>query len=1125
MPVSPQDFQLWASLTGNKYPSSVQEKAALTPEVYSFTRNLGRKGGVRDLSHISYDQPEALDHPNPDALIHAPVTPDNSVPKVAGTHDHSLTSQHYENEQADHAVEQGRFRRAVDIAGKTALVAGGTAAAVALARNPTVQRAAQEAAGAVRTHIGDVGARVSDFLGGFMGNERTPGTQVIDVSGDVTPPTTAQRYQQDIVPTQTRLLQATSGAPPQVQLKDVISKGFGTNAPTIAASQSFGPQPRGPLNVEGTPAGSAVNYRPGKDITLIAKPENINWPKEKEYTPYIPNPLHRDLQHADPEVIAARRAARLGTALPEVYAPGEQPFSKATQWVEQTYSPAEQTIPSVGLKYTQTADPFTGEYTPQVKTKTPLAGLENYPLNKDVWEGSDQPSVLNRTENFISELQQTKPTQLLPSASIADVTAAGPVAMPQYEKDVNFDQQTSDIGVAQTTPVSNYDPVNISSIQERLAPWKKGPLGWTGVPDALQKQGEWRIHSNLNRAINLAATTGDYSLLDKALPRIPGQRYGGMDVEKLTTSAYAGQSPSGTNVLENLPTSKFFVDISNLKKLPYEVGVTGAEGSIPLGIEQKMLETGELGIADPRLARAGTQVKYLRGQEIAASNRKSQAISAYLNAIDAKRAQLRDPREIAAFEEAPHLHPSIAPFADEMERATLKHDDIKNQLEGKVLRTEAELPALGLSRSGEPARGFTFLTEPRFATQENPLGIYGAEPRQAYKSMYTPELYKTAAESAANVGFKGLGRGDISPEQIMVTAAGKGYRAGREEGVNPASIADPTLAENQPWLRTPEGLTYVQRALTSSGDVPQGKPLEIRKEIKKEGRAALSLLEQTHKLNEAAKEARAQGNLQKASELLQKSIGLKAQASSQDPFVTQFEHISKGVTPEGERIRQQMELERQIKAGQGPQVSLPKTDWSEVSRGQLQQQTQKPQLPPQTREERQALLNQRAAELQEILGGQTVHSPLIDRLNLGKPVERLTQRETGVSGRLAEMRTGPETTRRVISGYETPHIPMSEPYNPHLGTRVTQLPADVLSQHVGPGITIPAAPTGPRTYPSSPLPSQQLNIPGTQEAATTPVGIDPHIAHLQAYMARRAAQLPARFSYVEPAQQLGLRFR
>ncbi len=46
MPVSPQDFALWSDLTGNPYPRTPAEQMALAPEVYSFTRNLGRKGGT-----------------------------------------------------------------------------------------------------------------------------------------------------------------------------------------------------------------------------------------------------------------------------------------------------------------------------------------------------------------------------------------------------------------------------------------------------------------------------------------------------------------------------------------------------------------------------------------------------------------------------------------------------------------------------------------------------------------------------------------------------------------------------------------------------------------------------------------------------------------------------------------------------------------------------------------------------------------------------------------------------------------------------------------------------------------------------------------------------------------------
>ena len=131
------------------------------------------------------------------------------------------------------------------------------------------------------------------------------------------------------------------------------------------------------------------------------------------------------------------------------------------------------------------------------------------------------------------------------------------------------------------------------------------------------------------------------------------------------------------------------------------------------------------------------------------------------------------------------------------------------------------------------------------------------------------------------------------------------------------------------------------------------------------------------------------------------------------------------------------------------------------------------------------------------------------------------------SGRYAPMLTGPEITRRSVSGYEQPHYPMSEPYNPHIGTRVTQLPPDVLGQTLGPGVTPPVRPSALEQYRAQPVPTRyqatQLSIPGTQEAATTPLQQDPHTAQLAAYMARRAQQLPGRFAYVEPAKQLNLK--
>lgn len=46
MPVSPQDFALWSNLTGNPYPQTPAERMALAPEVYQFNKNLARRGGT-----------------------------------------------------------------------------------------------------------------------------------------------------------------------------------------------------------------------------------------------------------------------------------------------------------------------------------------------------------------------------------------------------------------------------------------------------------------------------------------------------------------------------------------------------------------------------------------------------------------------------------------------------------------------------------------------------------------------------------------------------------------------------------------------------------------------------------------------------------------------------------------------------------------------------------------------------------------------------------------------------------------------------------------------------------------------------------------------------------------------
>ena len=44
MVISPNDFSLWARLTGNKYPSTPAERAKKGPEVQRFIQNLGKEG-------------------------------------------------------------------------------------------------------------------------------------------------------------------------------------------------------------------------------------------------------------------------------------------------------------------------------------------------------------------------------------------------------------------------------------------------------------------------------------------------------------------------------------------------------------------------------------------------------------------------------------------------------------------------------------------------------------------------------------------------------------------------------------------------------------------------------------------------------------------------------------------------------------------------------------------------------------------------------------------------------------------------------------------------------------------------------------------------------------------------
>jgi len=127
MAISPNDFSLWARLTGNKYPSTPRERAQKGPEVHNFIQNLDKEG------MLGGKEPEQ------------PKREKNLAEKIA----------------------------------TGALIAGGVAATVAAGRDPRVQNVAKKAASATKT-------KIDDFLSN-LGKARVVDVDIVDASGDVTP--------------------------------------------------------------------------------------------------------------------------------------------------------------------------------------------------------------------------------------------------------------------------------------------------------------------------------------------------------------------------------------------------------------------------------------------------------------------------------------------------------------------------------------------------------------------------------------------------------------------------------------------------------------------------------------------------------------------------------------------------------------------------------------------------------------------------------------------------------------------------------------------------------------------------------------------------------------------------
>ena len=148
MAISPNDFSLWARLTGNKYPSTPKERAQKGPEVQNFIQNLGKEGML-----------EGKDTEEPKK--------ENNLGK--------------------------------NIA-KGALIAGGIAALGAASRDKRVQDIAQRAASTTKT-------KIDDFLSN-LGGPRVIDRDIVDASYDVTPDPVQQ--QSNVASTQKSLPEGPS---------------------------------------------------------------------------------------------------------------------------------------------------------------------------------------------------------------------------------------------------------------------------------------------------------------------------------------------------------------------------------------------------------------------------------------------------------------------------------------------------------------------------------------------------------------------------------------------------------------------------------------------------------------------------------------------------------------------------------------------------------------------------------------------------------------------------------------------------------------------------------------------------------------------------------------------------
>jgi len=307
MPVSPQDFALWSDLTGNPYPSTPAERMALAPEVYQFTRGIGRRGGT----------------------------------------------------------QMSPLRKAVDVIGKTALAAGAIAGAAYLGTE-----------GYKRLNL-------DDEPGVPSSPDPVANPAAVQVA-DVTPPTTADRYGQDIVPHQTSTMQAIRGVSP--------------GKPTVVDSEE---KPANQSHV----ISSSQTFTPGTEVDQLAA-------KQTPYTP-VRDRADELISEFLGGVSAEQRAQKKIDQSVAEYAAGVA--GRGERVLKQVLKEGrEEGISPVGMKSVQAAESF--RQTPEYMTMMRGAGA------------SMEPEELVGAPGAEVVLSSVRPTPSTRVAGVEPVEVESPIA-------------------------------------------------------------------------------------------------------------------------------------------------------------------------------------------------------------------------------------------------------------------------------------------------------------------------------------------------------------------------------------------------------------------------------------------------------------------------------------------------------------------------------------------------------------------------------------------------------------------------------------------------------------------------------------------------------------------------